>query len=66
MRAAAIRIALLAGLGSTVFAGESQPRPADVVATVGGAPISAAELEQSGAARLFGLRTQEYQLKRSS
>jgi protein-disulfide isomerase len=63
-RATSILIGVLGGVGSAALAGEPAQRQDEVVATLAGAPITAAELEQSGAARLFSLRTQEYQLKR--
>ncbi|HEY8147935.1 MAG TPA: hypothetical protein VIK51_03325, partial [Vicinamibacteria bacterium] len=40
------------------------PAPADVVATIGGEPFTARELEEVAGARLFQLRTQQYQAQR--
>jgi protein-disulfide isomerase len=63
-RTTSILIGVLGGVGSAALAGEAVQRTDDVIATVAGAPITAAELEKSGAVRLFSLRTQEYQMKR--
>ena len=40
------------------------PAPADVVATIGGEPFTARQLEEVAGARLFQLRTQQYQAQR--
>jgi protein-disulfide isomerase len=65
-------IALLAAASGAQPA-EKAARPADkpaparapaVIATLGGEPIDAAELESMGGAKLFSIRTQEYQLRK--
>ncbi len=47
-------------------AADSAPTPSkgDVVATIGGEPITAGELEALAASKLFQIRTQEYQAQR--
>jgi protein-disulfide isomerase len=42
----------------------ASPPPSDVVATIGGEPLTARELEEAAGARLFQLRTQQYQAQR--
>jgi len=41
-----------------------EPSPSDVVATIGGEPFTARQLEDAAGARLFQLRTQQYQAQR--
>jgi predicted DsbA family dithiol-disulfide isomerase len=43
---------------------EPSPSPSDVVATIGGEPFTARQLEEAAGARLFQLRTQQYQAQR--
>jgi len=58
--------ALLFALAAVGWPAEKAPgaHPAGAVASVGGETIDAAELESSGAAKLFAIYTQEYQLRK--
>ena len=60
-------LALLAAAWAVPFpaAAETPPSPAsDVVATIAGEPFTARQLEDAAGARLFQLRTQQYQAQR--
>jgi protein-disulfide isomerase len=63
-RALAIMSAALGSAGSLAWSEERRQLATEMVASIGGAAITVADLEQAGGARLFSLRTQEYQLKR--
>jgi len=52
-----------AALASFAQAADQKPVPADVVAVVAGQPITAAEVEQAVASKMFRLRTEEYKLR---
>src|SRR5262249_53640811 len=58
--------ALLFALAAVGWPAEKAPgaHAAGAVASVGGETIDAAELESSGAAKLFAIYTQEYQLRK--
>jgi protein-disulfide isomerase len=69
-------VALAAALGSASIARAGAPparpapspspaaAPSDVVATIGGEPFTARELEEAAGSRLFQVRTQQYQAQR--
>jgi protein-disulfide isomerase len=68
----ALSLMALLALAAGVAAADKAAKPADkpappktaVVATLGGEAIDASELETMGGARLFSIRTQEYQLRK--
>jgi protein-disulfide isomerase len=64
-RRAVLPCALVLALASVAWPAEKAvARPSSAVASVGGETIEASELESAGAAKLFALYTQEYQLRK--
>jgi len=57
-------LAALVAAASPAPAQTPVPSPSDVVATIGGEPFTARQLEDAAGARLFQLRTQQYQAQR--
>jgi len=57
-------LAAMMAAASPAPAQTPEPSPSDVVATIGGEPFTARQLEDAAGARLFQLRTQQYQAQR--